>query len=186
MSSFPSERLVRVSALEGLLRGLDLSPGTPAWRDAAVVVGGTQGVLPATVPVERYVELMRWGARTFFSNLSPSKGLFEVGCRLFSGYRKTLLGSLQLAALPVLGVHRFVLKAPELFRRNAPFGERTVKQQGAAHYRIEFRGIPIPADFYCGAMTSGLQIAGAGGGASVKARVLGPEDVDYELSWTER
>jgi uncharacterized protein (TIGR02265 family) len=185
MSELPA-RPVRISALEAVLRGLDLNPGTPAWREAAILMGGTDGALPAVAPVEKYVELMRWGARTFFATLSPARGLYEVGFRLFPGYRKTLLGSLQLAALPVLGPHRLIQKAPELFRRNAPFGERTVHQLGPTHYRMEFRGIPIPAEFYCGAMTSGLQMAGAGGLSQVTSRPLGPEDVDYEVTWQER
>jgi uncharacterized protein (TIGR02265 family) len=184
MSTQP-ERPVRISALEGVLRGLDLSPGTSAWTEAARLMGGTNGALPSVVSVEQYVELMRWGAHTFFPTLSPSKGLYEVGFRLFPGYRKTLLGSLQLAALPVLGPHRLIQMAPELFRRNAPFGERTVRQLGPTHYRLEFRGIPIPPEFYCGAMTSGLQITGAGGFSQVISRTLSAEDVDYEASWRE-
>lgn len=184
MSDTPA-RPVRISALEGILRGLDLSPGAPAWREAAKLLGGTDGALPSVVSVEQYVELMRWGARTFFATLSPGKGLYEVGFRLFPGYRKTLLGSLQLAALPLLGPHRLIQKAPELFGRNAPFGKRTVHQLGPTRYRLEFRGIPIPAEFYCGAMSSALQMSGAGGRCQVTSRVLGPEDVDYEISWSE-
>ena len=178
------ERPVRVSALEAILRGLGHSPGSPAWREAAALLGGQLGALPAAVPVEGYVELMRWAARTAFPGMSPSKGLYEVGLRLVDGYQKTLTGKLQLATLPLLGPHRLIMASPDLFRRNAPFGTRTVHPLGPGRYRMEFRGIPIPPEFYAGAMTSSLRIAGAKDGR-VEPRVLGPEDVDYEISWRE-
>jgi uncharacterized protein (TIGR02265 family) len=178
------EHPVRVSALEAILRGLGHDPGSPAWREAAALLGGQLGALPATVPVEGYVELMRWGARTSFPRMSPAKGIYEVGLRLVDGYQKTLTGKLQLATLPLLGPHRLAMASPDLFRRNAPFGTRTVHKVGPTQYRMEFRGIPIPAEFYAGAMTSSLRIAGAKGG-QVEPRVLSPEDADYLISWRE-
>jgi uncharacterized protein (TIGR02265 family) len=178
------ERPVRISALEAVLRGLGHDPGSPAWGEAAALLGGQFGALPATVPVEGYVELMRWGARTAFPGMSAAKGIYEVGLRLVDGYQKTLIGKLQLATLPLLGPHRLAMASPDLFRRNAPFGTRTVHKVGPTQYRMEFRGIPIPSEFYAGALTSSLRIAGAKDGR-VEPRVLGPEDVDYEISWRE-
>jgi uncharacterized protein (TIGR02265 family) len=184
MASSSPERLVRVSALEAILRGLDHTPGSPAWREAATLLGGQLGALTALVPVEGYVELMRWGARTAFPTMSPSKGIYEVGLRLVDGYRKTLVGKLQLATIHLLGPHRLVMASPDLFKRNAPFGTRTVHKLGPTHYRMEFRGIPIPAEFYAGVMTSSLAVAGMKGG-HVTTRTLGLEDVDYEIRWRE-
>lgn len=180
----PLERPVRVSALEAILRGVGHAPGSPSWREAAALLGGQLGALPEVVPVESYVELMRWAARTTFPTLIPSQGVYEVGLRLVDGYQKTLVGKLQLATLPLLGPHRIAMASPELFRRNAPFGTRTIHKVGPTQYRLEFRGIPIPSEFYAGALTSSLRVAGMKGG-QITPRVLGPEDVDYEISWRE-
>ncbi|MBF5044013.1 DUF2378 family protein [Aggregicoccus sp. 17bor-14] len=182
--STPLERPVRVSALEAILRGLGHAPGSPAWREAAGLLGGQLGALPAIVPVESYVELMRWAARTAFPTLIPTQGIYEVGLRLVDGYQQTLVGKLQLATLPLLGPHRIAMMSPDLFRRNAPFGTRTIRQVGPGQYLLEFRGIPIPSEFYVGALTSSLRVAGMKGG-DVTARVLGPEDVDYDIRWRE-
>lgn len=168
------------SAVEGLLRGLDVAPGSPEYREVARLCGGTEHP-PPEIPVERYVAVLEYLAQQRFPDLPLPEGLFQVGAAQFAGYRKTMLGAIQFAALHLFGPERLTRKTPENLGRNCNFGERTVEALGPRRFALRFRGVPIPADYYRGIFTTGLRFTG-GEAVRVTFDQRG-EDTDFDLSW---
>ena len=173
-------RLMHHTALEGLLRGLALAPGSPEYREVARLCGGSEHP-PQEIPVERYISVLEHLARTRFAGLTRPEALFRVGAALFDGYQHTLLGKIQLAALQLAGPERIIRKAPDIVSRNSNFGVRTLEQRGPRHYAMHFRGVPVPADYYRGVFTAALHAAGAPQ-AVVSCRQTG-EEAEFEARW---
>jgi uncharacterized protein (TIGR02265 family) len=169
------------SAVEGLLRGLGVQPDGPEMAEVLALCGAS-GHLPPELPVEQFCAILEWAARRFFPTLPREAGLFQCGYHLFTGYRQTLLGQIQLAALHLMGPDRLMRRGPEFVGRNSNFGQRTSEQLGPHHFRLSFRGVPIPGDYYLGLLTSGLEAAGVEH-PRVSFQQVGPEDMDFEAAW---
>lgn len=176
----PAPRVLRYSALEGLLRGLEVAPGSAEYREVARLCGGTEHP-PQDIPVEAYVVVLQYLARLRFPERPRPEALFEVGSHFFEGYRHTLLGKIQLAALNLVGPERLVRKTPEFLGRNSNFGHREVEQLAPRRWAMRFRGVPVPGDYYRGMFTAGLRATGAEQPV-VTCRQTG-EDLDFEASW---
>jgi uncharacterized protein (TIGR02265 family) len=174
-------RRMRYAPLEALLKGLDIPERSDEMRDIIRLCGGTD-YAPSEIPVECFAEVLHYLARQRFGSLSASEGLFQVGACLFEGYRKTLLGQIQLAALHLLGPERLVRKIPEFVGRSSNFGQRTVEQLGPNDYRVYFRGVPLPGDYYNGMLHA---VLGATGVSSPQTswEQTGPEDMTFHVRW---
>ena len=180
-SPHPAPRRMRYAPLEGLLRSLDIHERSAEMKEIVRLSGGTDYV-PSEIPVENFAEVLHFLARTRFASWPTSEGLFRVGSCLFEGYRKTLLGQIQLAALHLLGPERLMRKAPEFVGRSSNFGVRTVKQLGPNHYRMDFRGVPLPGDYYKGILHAALRATGANA-PQTRWEQTGPEDMTFEVRW---
>lgn len=174
-------RRMRYAPLEALLKGLDIAERSAEMRDIIRLCGGTD-YAPSEIPVECFAEVLHYLARQRFGNLPVSEGLFRVGSCLFEGYRKTLLGQIQLAALHLLGPERLVRKIPEFVGRSSNFGQRTVEQVGPNHYRVHFRGVPLPGDYYNGILHAVLHATGVSSPQSSWEQI-GPEDMTFHVRW---
>ncbi len=174
-------RFFKNSAVEGLLRGLGVAPGSLDMAEVIQLCGGTRD-MPAEVPADRYVALLEWLARRFFPEKPLPLGLEGVGRRMFHGYRETLLGKIQLAALNVVGPDRLMRKMGEFIGRNSNFGERTSEQLGPRHYRLRFRSVPVAPEFYRGLCLSAFDVLGIQSGR-ISFERLGPEDTDFDVRW---
>ena len=180
-SPHPAPRRMRYAPLEGLLRSLEIHERSTEMKEIIRLSGGTDYV-PSEIAVERFGEVLHFLARTRFASLPRSEGLFRVGACLFEGYRKTLLGQIQLAALHLLGPDRLMRKVPEFVGRSSNFGVRTVAQLGEHHYRMDFRGVPLPGDYYSGILHSTLRATGVDSPQSHWEQI-GPEDMTFEVRW---
>ncbi|MCY1075203.1 DUF2378 family protein [Archangium lansingense] len=177
----PAPRRMRYAPLEGLLRSLEIHERSAEMKEIIRLSGGTDYV-PSEIAVERFAEVLLFLARTRFASLSPSEGLFRVGACLFEGYRKTLLGQIQLAALHLLGPDRLMRKIPEFVGRSSNFGTRAVEQLGPNTYRVDFRGVPLPGDYYNGILHAALRATGVSSPQSSWEQT-GPEDMTFEVRW---
>ena len=175
-------RRVRNTSVEGLLRGLAVREGDPDFRAVLEVLGVPGPALPQHVPVERFGALLEHLARRHFPGTPRDEALRQVGARLFHGYRGTVLGHVMLAALNMMGPDRVVRSAPHWVGRNVDFGERSAVPLGPHHWRVTFRGVPLPGDYYCGLLAEGLRVAGAAAPA-VTFRQTGAEDMEFEARW---
>jgi uncharacterized protein (TIGR02265 family) len=180
-SLHPAPRRMRYAPLEGLLRSLEIHERSAEMKEIIRLSGGTDYV-PSEIAVEHFAEVLHFLARTRFASLPPSEGLFRVGACLFEGYRKTLLGQIQLAALHLLGPDRLMRKVPEFVGRSSNFGTRTVEQLGPNNYRVEFRGVPLPGDYYSGILHAALRATGVSSPQSTWEQ-KGPEDMTFEVRW---
>ena len=177
----PAPRRMRYAPLEGLLRGLEIAERSAEMDEIVKLSGGTDYV-PSEIAVENFAEVLRYLARKRFEHLPQSEGLFRVGACLFEGYRKTLLGQIQLAALHLLGPERLMRKIPEFVGRSSNFGTRTVEQLGPGHWRVFFRGVPLPGDYYKGILHAALRATGANA-PQTRWEQTGPEDMTFEVRW---
>ena len=175
-------RLMRASAVEGLLRGLRAVSGTEQLREVARLCGGQGEAVPDEVPVEQFAQALDYLARAYFPGARREEALFGVGRALFEGYRHTVLGKLQLAAIGLMGPAWLASKMPEMVGKNSNFGERTVDVINERHVLVHFGGVPLPGDYYRGLFTAGLQAAGAKD-VSVHVRRAGSEDTYFDVSW---
>lgn len=180
-SPHPAPRRMRYAPLEGLLRGLDISERSAEMQEIIKLTGGTDYV-PSEIPVERFAEVLHYLARQRFATLPMSEGLFQVGACLFEGYRKTLLGQIQLAALHLLGPERLVRKIPEFVGRSSNFGKRTTERLGQNHWRVDFKGVPLPGDYYNGILHAALRATGVQTPQTTWEQT-GPEDMTFQVRW---
>lgn len=172
-------RMVAFSSLQGLTLGLGIGLRTPEM-EAILAQCDSPGRLPDQVPVERFGAALKWLAQQRFSALPPAQALERVGAAVFLGYRQTILGQVQLAALRLIGPDRFLRRVPAIFARTTNFGERTVEQVGSGFYRIHFRGVPLPGSYYCGMVREALRATGAENVTATFVQ-LGPEDMDFDV-----
>ena len=180
-SAAQDTRAFKHSAVEGLLRGMGVTQGSLEMAEVIQLCGGHRD-MPTEVPMDRYIALLDWLAQRFFPKKPRPEGLEAVGRRMFHGYRETLLGKIQLAALNVVGPDRLMRKAGEFIGRNSNFGQRTSEQVGPRHYRIRFRGVPIAPEFYCGLCLSAFDVLGIKNGR-ITFEKQSPEDFDLEVRW---
>ncbi|WP_224361352.1 DUF2378 family protein [Hyalangium versicolor] len=180
-TSSKQARALKHSAVEGLLRGFGVGPGSAEMLEAVELVGGVGG-LPVEVPLDRYIALIEWLARRHYMSLPLSEGVRCVGMRMLQGYRQTLLGQIQLKALNLMGPDRLMRKVPDFIGRNSNFGERTVEQLGPRHWRLVFRGIPIAPEFYQGLGEAAFEIMGIKKVNMTFVR-KNPEDTDFDIRW---
>ena len=73
-------------------------------------------------------------------------------------------------------------KAPEFVGRSSNFGTRTVERLGPNHYRMDFRGVPLPGDYYNGILHAALRATGVSAPQSTWEQV-GPEDMTFDVRW---
>ncbi len=177
-----TKRLMSYSVVEGLLKGLRIQDNSPEMEEIARICGYVRKLPPKELAVEKFVELLEWLALHYYSNLARSDALFEVGARLFEGYRTTILGRVQLAAINIMGPDRLTKRFVEFADKNSNFGERTVEEVGLHSYIIHYRGVPLPGDYLLGLMKSGLVAAGVAN-PSLSWSQVGPEDTDFKVSW---
>lgn len=180
-SPHAAPRRMRYAPLEGLLRALNIHERSPEMKEIIRLTGGTDYV-PAEIPVERFSDVLHHLARQHYGTLPPSEGLFQVGTCLFEGYRKTVLGQIQLAALHLLGPERLMRKVPEFVGRSSNFGERSVERLAANDWRVYFRGVPLPGDYYRGIVHAALRAAGAQS-PQTSWEQTGPEDMTFQVRW---
>jgi uncharacterized protein (TIGR02265 family) len=174
-------RAFKHSAIEGLLRGFGVGPSSAEMKEVLEVLGATGG-LPAEYPVERYIMLIEWLARRFFPQMPQPEALRSVGMRMLHGYRQTLLGTIQLKALNLMGPDRLLRRIGDFIGRNSNFGERTSEQVGPGHWKIRFRGVPIAPEFYQGLLEAGFEIMGIRKMTMTFER-KGLEDTDFDVRW---
>jgi uncharacterized protein (TIGR02265 family) len=175
-------RLIGYSLIESLLKGLGIRDNSPEMEDVARICGYIRKIPPREVKVETFVEFLQWLSGHFYPELPQPEGLFEIGTRLFEGYRTTIIGRVQLAALHLMGPDRLALRYAEISGRNSNFGERAVIQEGPHSYLIRYRGVPLPGDYILGVLKGGLAAAGVAR-PNLNWEQVGPEDMDFRLSW---
>lgn len=174
-------RSFKHSAVEGLLRGFGVAPGSAVMTEVHELLGVTGG-LPAEYPVERYIMLIEWLARRHFPGMPQPEAIRSVGMRMLHGYRQTLLGSIQLKAMNLMGPDRLLRRMGDFIGRNSNFGERTSEQVGPHHWKLHFRGIPVAPEFYQGLCEAAFEIMGIRK-ITITFERKGLEDFDFDVHW---
>lgn len=174
-------RSFKHSAVEGLLRGFGVKTGSVEMLEVIELLGGIGG-LPPEVPADKYIALIQWLARRYYGSLRQTEGIRCVGMRMLTGYRQTLLGAIQLKALNLMGPERLMRKMGDFIGRNSNFGERTAEQIGPNHWRLHFRSVPVPPEFYQGLAEAAFEIMGIKK-VNMTFERKGPEDTDFDVRW---
>ena len=174
-------RAFKHSAVEGLLRGFGISPGSAEMTEVYEVLGVTGG-LPLEVPVERYIMLIEWLSRRYFPRVPQPEALRSVGMRMLHGYRQTLLGQIQLKTLSLMGPDRLLRRVGDFIGRNSNFGERTSEQIGPGHWKVHFRGVPVAPEFTQGLFEAAFEAMGIRK-MTLTFEKTGLEDTDFDIRW---
>jgi uncharacterized protein (TIGR02265 family) len=176
----PSPTLKHV-AVEGLLRGLAVTPGSAEMAEALRLCGDGK-LLHPEVELPNYLALLRFLARARFPQLPEAEALFEVGRRVFTGYQQTLLGKVQVGMLSVMGPDRLLKRAPGMIARNKSFGHRTSEQLAPRHWVVRCREVPVPPAYYRGVLQEAMLAAGVPE-ARTEVVVHGPEAFELHVRW---
>jgi uncharacterized protein (TIGR02265 family) len=174
-------RAFKHSAVEGLLRGFGIGPGSAEMKEVYEVLGVTGG-LPLEVPLERYIMLLEWLSRRYYPRMPQPEALRSVGMRLLHGYRQTLLGTIQLKALNLMGPDRLLRRIGDFIGRNSNFGQRTSKEEGPRHWKVYFRGVPIAPEFTQGIFEAVFEAMGIRK-MTMTFEKKGLEDTDFDIRW---
>ncbi len=174
-------RCFKHSAVEGLLRGFGIVTTSAEMSEVLELLGSKSG-LPTEVSVDRYIALIDWLARRFFPGQKRPEALRSVGMRMLHGYRQTLLGQIQLKALNLIGPERLMRKMGDYIGRNSNFGERTSEEIGPQHWRLRFKDVPVPPEFYQGLCESSFEVMGIMR-VTMTFEKKGPEDTEFEVRW---
>lgn len=178
----PPPRIIKHVSVEAVLRGLKVDARSPEWPEVLRLCGDGRAGLAAEVPVERFRALLELLAARHFPGLPRNEQLLRVGASLLDGYRSTLLGNVQLAALPLLGPEGILKRAPDMVARTTNFGTRTAEQRAPRDWVLRFRGVPLPGDYYLGMLGALLQATGVQG-PQLRWEQVGPEDMDFYARW---
>ena len=175
-------RMMKYVVVEALLKGLGIEDKSPELEKIAKICGYPPSLPVREIPVENFEKLLEWLAAYFYPELPKSEGLFKVGSKLFEGYRKTILGRVQLAALNLMGPERVVKLFPDYSGKNTNFGKRWWEQRGPQSYVICYRNVPLPAEYILGLLYGSLVEVGIKN-AVLDFKKIGPEDTDFMVSW---
>lgn len=183
MADAPRARVMKVSTLEGLIKGHSIPPGSSDLQTIHEICGFREGLVTQEIAVERFREVLLWMAARFYPREPMSKALCSVGSKLFDGYRQTIFGRIQLAAMQMLGADQMAMRVPRLFGSNSNFGERTVEKTGVHSYVVTFRGVPLPGDYYVGIFSAALRTVGITD-ADLNWTQIDVEDMQFTLNWS--
>jgi uncharacterized protein (TIGR02265 family) len=177
-----AQRLIKHVSVEAMLKGLRVEEGSAEWPEVLRLCGDGKGGLASEVPVEHFRQLLLLLADARFGHLPLAERLARVGASLLAGYRTTLLGQVQLAALHLVGPERFLRKAPDIVGRTTNFGARSSEERAPRDWVVRFRGVPLPGDYYLGMLRGFLTATGV---QSPRTRweQVGPEDMDFFAAW---
>ncbi len=175
-------RLMKYSAVEALLRAFEVEDGSELMTEIRNIFGIEQRHRMNEVAAEDFVKVVNFLARRFYPELPLNEAYFKTGKRVFSGYRETILGRVQFAAVQMMPVDRVVKFAPENMNRNTNFGSRRWEQISSNKYRFIFEDDPPPPAFCAGMFQAGLEATKAKN-PRVTYRQTGVDKAEYILEW---
>jgi uncharacterized protein (TIGR02265 family) len=175
-------RIVKYSSIEAVLRAFKMEKDFELMRQVQLICGTNNRQGLTDVSVEGFVELLDFAARHFYPQMTLDEALYAVGRRVFEGYRETILGRLQFAAIKVVPPETIVKKTPENLSQNNNFGNRRCEQLDLRRYRLIFEGDPVQPSYYNGLFQAGMEATRARN-PRVFSQQLGPESTEHILEW---
>ncbi|HMA33192.1 MAG TPA: DUF2378 family protein [Chloroflexia bacterium] len=98
------------------------------------------------------------------------------------GYRQSILGRVLLAAIPVMGLERVLVRIPSALAGQSNYGTRTVWELGPQHWRLDFEDEVMPAEMLQGVI-EGLAALVHVPDVQVTWTLLAPGHLSYDLIW---
>lgn len=109
----------------------------------------------------------------------------DMGMRMIDGYRRTLLGSVIVAAFPFIGPERLLKRLPRSYGASQNFGRVETTELGIHHWRIHYfehpPGFPINVPFSVGCFEAVLRMTGITPRAEVVS--VGEDHMDTHFTW---
>lgn len=115
----------------------------------------------AKYPSQVFFECLEVARRHRFPELSPEEGQRALGRAFFTGFRKTILGSVMTAALPIFGARTAVTKVPGRLQRLRSDLQVTLEKRGPDQFVLTASDPVKVGDFFAGALQEALKVAGA-------------------------
>ena len=153
---------IQGSILEGLfVRG---PASDPALQARLVPLGFDAQNLQPSYPPLIFQSCIAEASRFFWPELSLPDAQARLGAMTVEGFQGTVLGSITLAALKLLGPERLLKQLPKRIFSGQNYGHSAVRELSPGRWEIDYLGIPggIPynRDFVCGAIEATLKLSG--------------------------
>lgn len=154
---------IQGSILEGLfVRG---PASDPALQERLVSLGFDARNLQPDYPPLVFQHCIAEAARFFWPDLSTDAAQRRLGGMTVEGFQGTVLGSITLAAMKLLGPERLIKQVPKRIFSGQNYGHAEARQLAPEHWELDYLGIPegVPfnAEFVCGAILASMHLAGA-------------------------
>jgi uncharacterized protein (TIGR02265 family) len=174
---------VQVSVFEGVFARSLKAEGELA---AALARAGYDIARPeASYPPALLATCLELASRHCFPQLSLTEGTREIGRRFMDGYRQTLVGSVLVAALPLLGPARMLARLPRMMGANQNFGHTVAKAVGEQHWTVDYSGnppgVPPCAHYSAGCIEAALRLTRVEPTVTVTAER--PDGFTLDIRW---
>ncbi len=139
---------------------------------------------PTSVPMETGIAIQRYAAQYLYPDVSLTVALWKLGRVTFDSYRRSIVGKVMLAALPIWGPHRLMTSAPRVYEMTLKYGVRTVKKVGPTKYEFRHQKDSGNIEMVAGIAEASLEATGAKN-VRVSIRTLALGDHILDIEWDE-
>lgn len=139
---------------------------------------------PTSVPMETGIAIQRYAAQYLYTDLPLAVALWKLGRVTFDSYRRSIIGKVMLAALPIWGPHRLMSSAPRVYEMTLKYGIRTVKKVGSTKYEFRHQKDSGNIEMVAGIAEAALEATGAKN-IRVSIRTLAPDDHILDIEWDD-
>jgi len=148
----------------------------PALQERLLSLGFDARHLEPTYPPLVFQNCIAEAARFLWPDLPVDQSQRRLGLMTVEGFQGTVLGSITLAALKLLGPERLLRQIPKRIFSGQNYGHSEVRELEPRHWEVDYLGIPegVPynAEFVCGAIEAAMKLTAARDATVTNARVV--------------
>lgn len=150
----------------GILEGLfTKGPASdPALTRQLVPLGFDVDDIQLTYPPKVLLDCVHLAARHLWPEAPLETGLRRLGALTVQGFQQTVLGSITLAAIRLMGPERLIKQLPKRYFSGQNYGAGKVEQLGPRRWEVHYLDLPAGTDpnmpFVCGAIEAAVGLTG--------------------------
>lgn len=174
----------------GILEGLftEGPASDPALTERLRPLGFDVHDIQPTYPPKVFLDCVFVAAEHLWPELPREQGLRRLGGLTVQGFQKTVLGSITLAAIRLMGPDRLIKQLPKRYFSGQNYGSGRVEQVGPRHWEVHYLDLPPGLEtntpFVCGAVEAAVALTGVRDPHVVVAREVENGFV-MDVTWSE-
>lgn len=148
----------------GILEGLFTKgpAAVPELTQRLEPLGFDVNDIQPSYPPKVFLDCVNLAAEHLWPDLPREAGLRRLGGLTVQGFRETLLGSITLAAIRLMGPDRLIRQLPKRFFSGQNYGSGKVEQLGPRRWEVHYLDLPAGLDpntpFVCGAIEAAMRL----------------------------